>query len=255
MVQSSGYVLFYSKTSVDSFARQTVSDPAAWPHFSAGRKFSESLMLLNDPDAAYEISEGHISSKKKLPKINKDINSKSNVFTTDKKGLSLTPVKNDVTNKSVNHLQLPNMKVGNESRIERTTTLTETNPKRRLIKNRNKPEVEEINLLQPNDVPKSEEPEDRPFILPSLDEKKQDSRYKSPIKVRLDTKKTETSYAGSSQGKSRDNPIFDKPPSLAQINFSQDMSERNTFNKVHAINPKFKPHTPSREKQPWEMKM
>jgi ubiquitin carboxyl-terminal hydrolase 8 len=52
LVDSSAYVLFYSKTSVDEFYRQTITNPEAWPHFNKDtlNDVDHSLVMVDTPN-------------------------------------------------------------------------------------------------------------------------------------------------------------------------------------------------------------
>ena len=69
-MDSSGYVLFYSKTTVEAFARQTISDPNAWPHYyDAQRKYSEQMSIMQSEESILKHQD--TSPKFKKPSVRK----------------------------------------------------------------------------------------------------------------------------------------------------------------------------------------
>jgi len=80
LIDSSAYVLFYSKTSVEVFRRQTITNPEAWPHLRddyeslppCSSRNLDNKETLNPQDQSLVVVETPLNGRKRDdPKISR----------------------------------------------------------------------------------------------------------------------------------------------------------------------------------------
>jgi len=233
LIDSSSYVLFYSKTTVDVFARQTISDPQAWPHFV--RRFSASGSMIHTENSIMGgpgIDNEKVASPKKVQKSKKEEaegeekSLESVTSLADKEELPKEEV-NGNTEQNVdatlhfNTLTKPKLK----------TTLQSVNTERQGILKRGGKmnDTTVVNEMHSNDSPRILT--EKTYHILAIE-------HRTPNKSKYEYRSREVSEDNSSSR--RENHTLQKNQSFVQMNFSQDMNEQYHAKPIFGINPKFK---------------
>jgi len=241
-VDSSSYVLFYSKTTVDVFARQTISDPQAWPHFM--RRFSASGSMIQTDNS---IMGGGVEgiSPKKIQKYKKQEKEEEE----DGSGHSVTSLaQNEEIQKEGNENTEQNIDIttlhfnSNMTKPKLRTTLQSVTTERGGgILKRGKIK-QSVGALPKDETPMTPGNERNSVDSPRIATEKSNHilavEYKAPNKSKYEYRSREASEDNST---SRKEPqMLQKNQSFIQMNFSQDMNEQYYAKPIFGINPKFK---------------
>jgi ubiquitin carboxyl-terminal hydrolase 8 len=240
LVDSSSYVLFYSKTTVDVFARQTISDPQAWPHFM--RRFSASGSMIQTDNSIMGGIEG--MSPKKIQKYKKQEKEKE-----EGSGHSVTSLaQNDEIQKEGNENTEQNIDIttlhfnSNMTKPKLKTTLQSVTTERGggiLKRGRIR---QSVGALPKDETPMTPGNERNSVDSPRIATEKSNHilavEYKAPNKSKYEYRSREASEDNSNSR--RDPQVLQKNQSFIQMNFSQDMNEQYFAKPIFGINPKFK---------------